>query len=283
MANEEKKVAFSFNKLKKPSLASTITSTSSNGGGVSSAVKFAFDSKSKVNKKGSKKNSESESDEEEIDLITEISDKKVKSTKPREEKKVPIIELKGSKRSAEDMDAIKALIEEATNKKLSKKNSSDLKIGISEAKVDKEEEDAGEDPDYEQVQLEDFGLACLRGMGWNEKECGIGKNKQIVKMSDIELRPRGLGLGASLNKKKNDTTEEGSSEENSKLVYAKGAYLEILDGKHAQKYAQLVSFDDGLNRIMIKIIDTDETISILQSSTKLVSKSKISKHSSSRR
>jgi hypothetical protein len=49
------------------------------------------------------------------------------------------------------------------------------------------------------IELEDFGLACLRGMGWNEEE-GIGKRyKKNVKLSDIQVRqkprPRGLGLG----------------------------------------------------------------------------------------
>ncbi len=44
------------------------------------------------------------------------------------------------------------------------------------------------------IELEDFGLACLRGMGWNEKEAFGKTNKKNVKISDIEVRPSGLGL-----------------------------------------------------------------------------------------
>jgi hypothetical protein len=264
---EEKKIAFSFSKIKQ------VGPISNTKNGNNLTVKYAFEGVS------TKKKKNDESDEDEIDIITEISDKKVKSTKSRDIKKVPIIELKGSKRSAEDMDAIRALIEDATNKKLSKKENSDLKI----ESLKPDEEEAAEDPDYEKVCLEDFGLACLRGMGWNDNE-GIGKtNKQKTKTSDIVLRPRGLGLGASFNSNKKNNDKDNDVDE--KLIYAKGAYLEILDGKYSKKYAQLISFDDGLNRIMVKILDDEQqpTISILQSSTKLVSKSKINSSSSSKR
>ena len=264
MANEEKKFTFAFSKVKKLGIKTTSVLV-----------------EKKPSKKSKYSSDSDKSSEDEIDLITEISGRKVKSTKPREEKKLPVIELKGSKRSAEDMDAIKALIEQATNKKILKKNESNFKIEIGEEK-NEEEEIPPEDPDYEQVQLEDFGLACLRGMGWSEKE-GIGKtNKQVVKMNDIELRPRGLGLGASFGNKKKNTDEVGQNEDDEKLVYAKGAYLEILSGKHANQFAQLVSFDDGLNRIMVKILDSNETFSVLQSATRLVNKSAI-KHQSSKK
>ncbi|NXO05068.1 GPKOW protein, partial [Rhinopomastus cyanomelas] len=50
--------------------------------------------------------------------------------------------------------------------------------------------------DYQAVPVEAFGLAMLRGMGWNRGE-GIGRTfKQVVKPLEHQLRPRGLGLGA---------------------------------------------------------------------------------------
>lgn len=51
--------------------------------------------------------------------------------------------------------------------------------------------------DYERIPVEEFGLAMLRGMGWKKGE-GIGlRNKALVEMKEPELRPRGLGLGAT--------------------------------------------------------------------------------------
>ena len=80
--------------------------------------------KKKPSKKSKYSSDTDKSSEDEIDLITKISERKVKSTKPREEKILPVTELKGSKRSAED--AIKALIEQATNKKIFKNNESNF-------------------------------------------------------------------------------------------------------------------------------------------------------------
>ena len=64
---DEKKIAFSFSKIKKP-----LTPSTGSNGNKNSTVKFAFDG-IKTNKK------KNESEDEEIDLITEISDKKVKA------------------------------------------------------------------------------------------------------------------------------------------------------------------------------------------------------------
>ncbi len=122
-----------------------------------------------------------------------------------------------------------------------------------------------------------LGMAALRGMGWNEKT-GIGlTNKRSADLFIPEVRPKGLGLGAGLSNKKNRPNEEDerskSSNQDNSLKYVKGAYVQILSGKHQDEYGQLISFDDGLNRILIKLHDSQETISILQSLTRLVSKS----------
>jgi hypothetical protein len=106
---------------------------------------------------------------------------------------------------------------------------------------------------------------------------GIGKtNKQQVKMIEPESRPRGLGLGANLNKKQKLDAGGVNAEQN--LSYVKGAYLRITSGKDDSKYGQLVSFDDGLNRILVKLADNSQTVSILQSNTQLVTKKEYDKH-----
>ena len=50
--------------------------------------------------------------------------------------------------------------------------------------------------DYDQVPIGSFGLGMLRGMGWKEEE-GIGKTKQKVDLVEVNVRPTGLGLGAT--------------------------------------------------------------------------------------
>ena len=55
--------------------------------------------------------------------------------------------------------------------------------------------------DYDAVPIEQFGLAMLRGMGFKADE-GVGKTKQKVNEIKVEVRPKGLGLGAIPVKKK---------------------------------------------------------------------------------
>ena len=49
--------------------------------------------------------------------------------------------------------------------------------------------------DYDSVPIQSFGLGMLRGMGWKEEE-GIGKTKQKIDEFKVNMRPKGLGLGA---------------------------------------------------------------------------------------
>ena len=114
-------------------------------------------------------------------------------------------------------------------------------------------------------------------MGWNEKE-GLGlTNKRTFQLKDVELRPKGLGLGAGFNSKKQKTegserSDADTSSSSSKLSYSKGAYVEIMAGKHEGELGQVVSFDDGLNRILVRLARNDQTLSIIQTLTRLITK-----------
>ncbi len=114
-------------------------------------------------------------------------------------------------------------------------------------------------------------MAALRGMGWNEKS-GMGLNKRSAAPVEVEVRPRGLGLGAGSAKKKK-VEEQGQQEEENGLRYAIGAYIQITDGKHEKEYGKIVSFGDGLSRIVVQLDSTDEKFSVLQACTRLLSKS----------
>lgn len=280
--SEEKKLSFSFSKVKKTNIVQT----------ESTLAKQAFS----VTQLGKRKvlNGDSDGDEnsdsdanqnDKLDLITVIEEKKVKSIKSikEEEKNKPLVIPLTSNVNTEDLRAIQALIADA------KKNSEEvtvrpvnpnLKIELNEKQdaVKQDEASNTEDPNYEQINIEDFGLACLRGMGWKETE-GIGKtNKQAIEMKLPELRPRGLGLGAgsSLSGKNKKIKVDHNDKE---LQYVKNAYLKIISGKHMNEYAQLVSFDDGLNRILVKLASDNQTISILQTGTELVTRKEYEKKS----
>lgn len=180
--NVEKKpaLAFSFSKVKtKTTLAVKSTET----------IK-AFESK-KI-----------ENDEEKRELIGSIEGKKVKSltNTDSDEKKKPLVipcpknqlNLNPDKLAAntnpEDLEVIKELINDTLKTKNEKKDEN-LTVKLNDAKA--KELEQVEDANYEQISIEQFGMAALRGMGWNEKN-GIGlSNKRSIEVVVPELRPKG--------------------------------------------------------------------------------------------
>lgn len=239
-----------------------------------------------------------------VELITGLEGKKVKSVNKPEEVKGPLtipcpknklsFEVNRTPVSSADQEVINALIADAEERKSAKKEDSTLEIPADKI-ADKPEEKV-EDPDYEEVGIESFGnfdkifnsaleklylkflfllgLAALRGMGWNEKS-GMGLNKRAAAPIEVEVRPRGLGLGAGASKKKKvgDESDQRRREDESGLRYAVGAYIQITDGKHEKEYGKIVSFGDGLSRIVVQLDSTDEKFSVLQACTRLLSKS----------
>nr|KAG5709799.1 hypothetical protein BaRGS_032623 [Batillaria attramentaria] len=79
--------------------------------------------------------------------------------------------------------------------------------------------DEPDDADYEQIPIEHFGFAMLRGMGWKEGQ-GIGK--------DYRSQSSGGKKGTSVEK------DAGGEEDG--LEVRKGAYCVILNGKHKDLY-----------------------------------------------
>ena len=75
----------------------------------------------------------------------------------------------------------------------------------------------------------------------------------MLKLVILKLDQEYWVLVQLLIKKKDKQIDEENIED--RLSYVNGAFLEILVGKHANKYAQLVSFDDGLGKIIVKLVD----------------------------
>ncbi len=53
-------------------------------------------------------------------------------------------------------------------------------------KATDEEEEIADEPDYEKIKPEDFGLACLRGMGWYKRE--MNAEIQFLKHQLCEIK-----------------------------------------------------------------------------------------------
>ncbi|KAI4460391.1 g patch and kow-containing [Holotrichia oblita] len=106
--------------------------------------------------------------------------------------------------------------------------------------------------DYNNIPINDFGMAMLRGMGWSESS-GIGKNnQQAVATVEPELRPKGMGLGANkmINAKKN--LVKVNEEQDGDLQLVRGGCAKIIAGSNKGKYCEVMSWDDESGRIIVK-------------------------------
>ena len=64
--------------------------------------------------------------------------------------------------------------------------------------------------EYDEVPVEEFGKALLRGMGWksdNEENEGSSTNKKPVPPHEMKFHPDGLGIGAKVSAMNNDNTK----------------------------------------------------------------------------
>ncbi|XP_067633780.1 G-patch domain and KOW motifs-containing protein [Eurosta solidaginis] len=102
--------------------------------------------------------------------------------------------------------------------------------------------------DYENVPIEQFGRAMLRGMGWVDPI----QRKGLPPAEELPfLRPRGMGLGADKALKKQPLLI--APEKNEVLEIKKLAYVRILGGKHKDMYGQIEGFDDHAGRVIVKL------------------------------
>ena len=83
--------------------------------------------------------------------------------------------------------------------------------------------------DYENVPIQDFGMAMLRGMGLKDEDIKKEKEREVIKM-----RPKGLGLGADSLLKPQELLVKPSAGE--KLEIKRGAKIKILAGQNKSRY-----------------------------------------------
>jgi G patch domain/KOW motif-containing protein len=151
------------------------------------------------------------------------------------------------------------------------------------------EEKEIESADYEQVPIEEFGMAVLRGMGYKE-DAGLGiTNKKQVDVFVPESRPRGLGLGADrkilekINHLKRNLKKSGIDEKDD-LCFEKGAFVLIEKGPHCDLYGTIECIEEDTARLTVSLAVSGTNkkrvpISISQYYVKLVTEKEFLKYS----
>lgn len=99
--------------------------------------------------------------------------------------------------------------------------------------------------DYDDIPIAKFGMAMLRGMGLKDEEIISKKNKEI------ELRPKGMGLGADKFVKKAKLLVAPAANET--LEIKKNAYVRIIGGKNKDLYGQIEGLDDHACRVIVRL------------------------------
>ncbi|OWA50171.1 putative G patch domain and KOW motifs-containing protein [Hypsibius exemplaris] len=113
--------------------------------------------------------------------------------------------------------------------------------------------------DYDQIPVEKYGMAMLRGMGWREDQ-GIGKtNKQVTKAMEINIRPRGLGLGAVPVKEKKKQMEKDAEEKAEKKI-TKGSFVRITQGRDEGRIGKVTDSDPASERWTVQLVGEEKRL-----------------------
>ncbi|CAH1110649.1 unnamed protein product [Psylliodes chrysocephalus] len=184
------------------------------------------------------------------DLMDRVRDMKAKQKSNAEiEDNRPDSEL------TEDELAARELLREA-KLRIAGHHSTDNKVFVlpikTEAELPLEGEKESTIDDYENVPVGDFGLAMLRGMGWKEG-VGIGKNPATSSLfKPPELRPKGLGLGASTIANSDQKNKQVADNNGEVLILKSGSYAKIVAGNQKGSYCEVQGLDDEAGRIIVK-------------------------------
>ncbi|XP_053480314.1 G-patch domain and KOW motifs-containing protein isoform X2 [Ictalurus furcatus] len=264
---------------------------------------------------------------EERDFLTGVEGKELKSTKPVEKPKeliIPLIQKNrwyrhegvkqedgkeapsspSKQQDSVESQAIKELIEESQKQQEEWKNGPQCDPNLAipllmqnhvpqgfedgeQIKVDLRPESSTE-ADYEQVPVEAYGLAMLKGMGWRQGE-GIGRTfKQDVKPIEHQLRPKGLGLGADRSAIKDlqpsgprrpPKPGEQRDKDDEGLVLGPGGCVLVQTGAHKDLYGKIEGVDTDNARVMVKLAIGGKSVTISQHSLRLVPRKEYDKYS----
>ncbi|PIK62796.1 putative G patch domain and KOW motifs-containing protein [Apostichopus japonicus] len=212
--------------------------------------------------------------------------KKVKSTQ-RQTKQVAA----AASLNQLDNEAVKEIIKETSvyNETWEDRGKEDLNLTIPLLMVNKPPEgfetddkldvsirpNVAEEADYETVPISSFGMAMLRGMGWNKKE-GIGTSRPVEAVS----RPKGQGLGADRGPGPKQQAAKGKGPEGTDEPegFVKGAGILVTRGAHKNLYGLIEGTDEDNSRLVIKLAINGQVITLSQFNAQAVSKSEYKKY-----
>lgn len=255
---------------------------------------------------------------EEKDFLKSVEGRELLSVKPSEAPKellIPLIQNAPRRRppavqtrepaSGEPVvdevlsQAVKELIEESKKAQEGETAGGDPTLSIpmthkactpkEEAPDEPQSEAVPEEANYEAVPVEAYGLALLRGMGWKPGE-GVGRTfNQVVQPRVNALRPKGLGLGASLAElqslaatgphgaKPNEERSKDKEDQPKELVPG-GAAL-ILSGPHRGQYGKVEGLDPDNARAMIRLALGNRMVTVSEYCLQPVSQQEYDKNS----
>lgn len=167
----------------------------------------------------------------------------VEPEEPTEEKVVP--EISNPTDNTLESQAVKELLSDA-NKEVEEETSSlVLPLKAEEIPLDGAKESSIDD--YDNIPINQFGLAMLRGMGWKEEI----KKKTPKDLDSPFVRPKGMGLGADKAIKAKPLLV--APDHNEILEIKKNSFVRVLAGKHKDLYAQIEGLDDHAGRVIVKM------------------------------
>lgn len=235
--------------------------------------------------------------DEEIDFVKAVDRKGIESTKKRAEKPGPlVIPLKKARKNpVPDEDSGLGKQENDNGKDVSNLD----KEAAEELVKDLSGEGAGTDSvqvadiqasgssiaqgatigevssleDYDSVPVEEFAKALFRGMGWKEGD-GIGKQGVSAAPFEAVVRPKGLGLGASVQ----TAQAPQSAPDGQPLVMKPAAFVQVVSGKEKGSYGQVTSLD-GEGQALVKMALSERTVSLPETVLLLVTHKHYRRHS----
>ncbi|XP_052026873.1 G-patch domain and KOW motifs-containing protein [Apodemus sylvaticus] len=147
-----------------------------------------------------------------------------------------------------------------------------------------------EEANYEAVPVEAYGLAMLRGMGWKPGK-GIGSTfSQVVKPRVNSVRPKCLGLGASLveaqtlaSTASHHTRPDGDREKDKEgqpqgLVH--GGAVVVLSGCYRGLYGKVEGLDPDNVRAMVRLAARNHIVNVSEYCLRPVSQQEFDSHTS---
>lgn len=138
--------------------------------------------------------------------------------------------------------------------------------------------------DYDDVPVERFGLAMIRGMGWvpppTPAKRAADKNPDRAANDDLpNRRPNGMGLGADKLIRSSAAAATDKRNRDEELTLGTGSYVQFVLGRLDGQYGQVEGFDDGDGRVTVKIARTGQVEKVNENVFRLVTKSDYGKNS----